>query len=199
VRAPFDGYVVAKHAERGQWITRGAPIVELASAEVEVTVAVPEHYIGAIQLGDPATVQVGALAARQFPATIDRIVPRADARARTFPVKIRLENPGTQNGHLLKGGMLAQVTLQVDQPRRSLLVPKDALVLGGQQPLVFVVREDPQTGELKTVPVSVTLGVAQEHRTEVTGALEAGERVVVEGNERLRPGTIVRLMDSPAA
>jgi HlyD family secretion protein len=199
VKAPFDGYVVAKLAEQGQWVSSGDPVMEVVSVEVEITVAVPEHYIHAIRPGSEASVRIAALGQQPIAATIDRIVPRADPRSRTFPVKLRLENPSTDNGHLFKSGMLAQVTLRVAQSRRSLLVPKDALVLGGQQPLVYLVREDPTSQELKAVPVPVVLGAAREDRNEVTGELQVGERIIVEGNERLRPGAIVQVMGNPAA
>jgi multidrug efflux pump subunit AcrA (membrane-fusion protein) len=124
-------------------------------------------------------------------------------RSRTFPVKVRVENEITAAGPLLKSGMLARVVLPTGKTQEALLVPKDALVLGGREgPVVFVFQPDTANHTQGTVrPVVVQLGVAEGSWIQVSGALEAGQRVVSEGNERLRPGqevVVTRLLDPPA-
>jgi multidrug efflux pump subunit AcrA (membrane-fusion protein) len=73
-------------------------------------------------------------------------------------------------------------------------VPKDALVLGGTQPVVYVIDPSPgataaATGTVR--PVAVALGAAVEGNVEVRDGLEPGSLVVIRGNERLRPGVAV--------
>jgi multidrug efflux pump subunit AcrA (membrane-fusion protein) len=72
------------------------------------------------------------------------------------------------------------------------LVPKDAVVLGGVTPLVYVVAPDPMDSS-KTVarPVPVRLGVCDGEMIQVIGELAEGQAVVVKGNERLRPGQAI--------
>jgi RND family efflux transporter MFP subunit len=136
-----------------------------------------------------------AVAGKVYPATVSRIVPQADVRSRSFPVKIELSNPRGDDGHELKAGMLAQVTLAVGRPQPALLVPKDALVLGGTMTLVYVVESDPKKRTtVRAVPVQ--LGVADRGDIQVTGDLKAGQKVVVRGNERLRPGTHVVVVEN---
>jgi HlyD family secretion protein len=161
---------------------------------VEITVAVPETYIVSLRAGMSATVMLDAATAKAYPATISRIVPQADVRSRCFPVKIELPNPRGDDGHELKAGMLAQVTLAVGHPQPALLVPKDALVLGGRMPLVYVVEDDPN-GRAMVRAVPVQLGVADRGDIQVTGDLKAGQKVVVRGNERLRPGMQVMVVE----
>jgi RND family efflux transporter MFP subunit len=198
IYAPFDGYVVTEHAEVGQWLSRADPVMEMVAVDpIEIRVYVPEAHIAALGPGMKATVQLDALPERLFEAVISRIVPQADLRSRSFPVRIELENPREERGHVIKPGMLAHVTLAVGRPRLALLVPKDALVLGGATPVVYVVRADRQTQAAVAVPVSVSLGVADEQYIQVNGELQAGENVVVEGNERLRPGAKVRAVPRP--
>jgi multidrug efflux pump subunit AcrA (membrane-fusion protein) len=195
IRAPYDSYVITEHTEVGQWISRSDPVVEVAAIDpVEITVAVPETYIASLRAGMSATVILGALGGKAYPATISRIVPQADVRSRSFPVKIELSNPRDDDGHELKAGMLAQVTLAVGRPQPALLVPKDALVLGGRNPLVYVVENDPKKrATVRAVPVQ--LGVADQGDIQVTGDLKAGQKVVVRGNERLRPGMQVMVVE----
>ena len=79
------------------------------------------------------------------------------------------------------------------------LVPKDAIVLGGVRPLVFVVDLSQQKRSSGTVrPVPVTLGVSSGDLIQVIGPLDAGEQVVVRGNERLRAGQEITFRQPPA-
>ena len=113
----------------------------------------------------------------------------ADARARTFTVKVRLDNDLSSGQPLLKAGMLARVTLPVGKPEPQVLVPKDAVVLG-QSPTVFVAQND--GGKSVVRPVPVQLGSAHGQWFAVAGDVKAGDPLIVEGNERVRPGQEVR-------
>jgi len=194
IRAPFDGYIVAEHTEVGQWVAQGAPVVDLVELDiVEITVPVLEDYVRYLVLGTPARVEVGAIPDAAFTGEVARVVPQAELRSRSFPVMVRVENPPQEDGEVrLKAGMFARVTLPVGRRQRATLVPKDALVLGGPSPVVLVVDPDPKAANRGTVrPVPVQLGVAVEGFIQVTGAIDVGQRVVVQGNERLRPGQAV--------
>ncbi len=196
IRAPFDGYVTAEHAEVGQWISRADPVVDMVAIDpVEVSVSVPEDYIAAIAVGQPVTVRLDALADNFLEAEISRIVPEADLRSRSFPVKIRMDNPPGPGGHPIKAGMLAQVTFAVRPPRPGFLVPKDALVLGGRAPLVYIVATDPRTKQQVANPVLVELGIAYEGLMQIVGNVKAGDLAVVRGNERLMPGVPIKIVE----
>jgi HlyD family secretion protein len=192
IRAPFAGWITKEHAEVGQWIERGQPVAALAALdEVVVVVHVLEDHVGGIALGQEVEVSVASvpnLPPEMARGEVVAIVPRADPRARTFPVKIRVANRRSGSRVLLMAGMFARATFPVGEEVDALLVPKDALVLGGPQPTVYVVEPDDTIR-----PVPVTLGFGLEHLVQVTGPLEAGQRVVVRGNERLRPGQRVRV------
>jgi RND family efflux transporter MFP subunit len=193
IRAPFDGYVVAEHTELGQWLSAGDPVVEVAELDkVDVEVPVLEDYVHSIEVGMSARVEIGAIPDTAFTGEVALIVPRADIRARRFPVKVRLSNVQSGGSVLVKAGMFARVTFAVGSRGMALFVHKDALVLGGPSPVVFVLDPDPKQPEHGTVrPVPVELGVAAGDLIEVKGALEPGQQVVVEGNERLLPGQAV--------
>jgi multidrug efflux pump subunit AcrA (membrane-fusion protein) len=137
-----------------------------------------------------------ALTGQVFSGTVVAVVPQSDERTRTFPVRVLVNNPIRNDQPLIKAGMLANVTLQTGVNQEATLVPKDALVLGGTVPMVFVVVPDEKNPQQQTVrPVAVELGVASEGRIQVLPSSAAqgvvvkpGDQVVVLGNERLRPG-----------
>ena len=193
IKAPFDGYVVAEHTEEGQWIESGRLVAEIVEVNpIEVRVAVQESYIPRLSLQMTAKIDVEAIPSQSFAGTVTAIVPKADEKSRTFPVRVTLKNPQQADGTpLLKPGMFAKVELPVDQKNHVLLVPKDALVLGGPKPVIYVVVSDDKTKKKTVRPVPVQLGISLNSWIEVSGELKAAQEVVVEGNERLRPGTEV--------
>ena len=186
----FDGYVTTRHAEVGEWVSRGDPVVEVVAIDqVDVKTFVLESHVPHLRLGTPVRVEIAALRQQVLTGTVTAIIPQADTRSRTFPVKIRVANTITAGVPLIKAGMLARVTLPTGSRKKALLVPKDALVLGGPRPIIFVVVPDRQNPKKSVVrPVSVDLGVASGRMIQVTGEVRAGQQVVVQGNERLRPG-----------
>lgn len=199
IKSPFAGYVVAEHTEEGQWIESGKLVAEVIEVDpIEVRVSLHESYIPRLTLGASARIDFEAIPARTFIGEVNAIVPKGDEKSRTFPVRIELKNPlQADNTPLLKPGMFAKVELPVDQQSHVLLVPKDSLVLGGPQPVVFVVLTDKKSAKTTVRPVTVQLGIAVGSWIEVrSDDLKAKDLVVVEGNERLRPNAEVIATES---
>lgn len=198
IRAPFDGFVVAEHTEVGEWVQEGDPIADVVQLHpVEVRAFVPEKYIAQLQVGGMAHVvpNLGGGAAERAATTgkVTGIVAEAVTRSRTFPVKIQVNNPD----HMLKAGMLAEVTLEVGVRRPATLVPKDALVLGGRAPRIFLAVPDPDDPKKYVAkPMTVEQGASLGRWIAVTAVgdeIVAGDLVVEKGNERLRPGAPLAL------
>ena len=190
--APFDGYVSAEFTEVGAWVSRGDPIVQVIQIdEVEIRVPVPAEAAVNLRKGEVIRVEFPELPNELLTGTIERIVPISETRSRTFPVHIRFENPTREGTPLLLAGMLARLDLPVGRLERLPLVPKDSLVLNGNDRSVFIV--DAKTK--KTVrKVSVDLGVAVDDRIQVHGEVKVGDLVVVVGNERLTPNAKVKII-----
>ncbi len=186
IRAPFSGFVVTEHTEVGQWVEKGGPIVTLADLSImEILVEVPERYVPKLVLGGSTQVTVDALNQEMFTGKITAIIPVGDSASRSFPVKVSVDN---SDNHI-KGGMLCRVSLAIGEANSVLAVPKDAVVNMGQNHLVYVVQE----GVAKPLPVQ--LGNASDSMIEIKGAIEPGMQVVTRGNERLRPGQPVQIIE----
>jgi len=197
LKAPFDGYVVARHNEVGGWASSGEPIVEIIELDpVEVEVFVSEDFIAYVTPGMRAEVALASLPGKPLLGEVVHVVPQADLRSRTFPVKVQLRNPAQNNQPLIKAGMFARVLLATESSQERLLVPKDSLVLkqNGQQRLVYVIEPPAAPNDPSRVrPVAVELGVSEGGWIEVIGDIQEGQSVVVKGNERLRPGQAVSI------
>ncbi|HUQ72842.1 MAG TPA: efflux RND transporter periplasmic adaptor subunit, partial [Planctomycetaceae bacterium] len=212
--APFDGYVVAKRTEVGEWVSRSQIVAEIVYLDdVEIEAHVLDSQIDYVRLGMEVRVEIPALNPPLYLGKVVRISPQADVKSRTFPVKIGVPNAIRDDGPVLKAGMLARATLPVGRPHDALLIPKDAIVFGGPVPMVYALtpkppetapaakgksaaapeRAAPANGDVVR-PVPVQLGVAVGNWLEVQADLKAGDRVVVLGNERLRPGAAVTVI-----
>jgi RND family efflux transporter MFP subunit len=148
-----------------------------------VRVPVHEREIRHVRVGDAATVTLDALPDHSFPGKVKYITPQADLASRTFPVKIEVVNtPDTA----IKAGMFARVSLRTGAARPSVFVPKDAVVRRAAAAVVFVVHE----AQARMVPVKT--GRTHEGFVEISeGALQAGDHVVVTGNETLQDQALV--------
>lgn len=189
----FTGYVTVKQTDVGAWVTQGDPVVEVVSLDdVDVIAKIVEAHAAFIHVGDSVRVEVPALPDRLFTGSIVAIIPQADVRSRTFPVKVRVKNEILPNGEpLLKAGMFARISLASGAKEMAILVPKDAIVLGGPQPTIWLV--DPaRVGSSPTgmqqstaTAVPVQLGIAEGSLIQVLGNIASGSLVVVRGNERI--------------
>jgi len=193
ISSRFDGYVTSRRTEVGEWVSRGDPVVEVVLLDqVDVKVYVLEKHVPYLRIGASVRVEFPALPSHLSIGIIAAIIPQADPRTRTFPAKIRLTNSITKGIPLLKAGMLSRVMLPTGGRTQALLVPKDALVLGGPTPVVYVVGQDKKDPKVQVVhAVSVRLGVASGALVQVIGEIQANQMVVVQGNERLRAGQAV--------
>ena len=179
IRAPFDGIIIKRHVDRGEWLAEGATVaIQARDDVVDIVADVSEKYIPFIQIGMPIQATINS---REITGSVLAIVPRGDVATRTFPVKIRI--PNTQ---ALFEGMSARVELPVGEPRKTLVVPRDAVISAFGQTVVYAVKDS----KARQIPVRV-IGY-QGLIAGVEGAgLAEGVQVVVKGNERLRNGQMV--------
>ncbi len=184
IRAPYDGVVVRENTQIGEWLEAGGTVVELLSLEqLEVSLDLPERYFDALRMKAPVRISFESLPGVEFDGQVQSIIPRADPQARTFPIKLSLSNPQGR----IAVGMLARVILPIGDPYISTLVPKDAVITQGKQQFVYLLSED---DSVRRTAVRTGVGVGQ--WVQVEGPLQGGEKVVIQGNERLQDGQKVR-------
>jgi RND family efflux transporter MFP subunit len=176
IRAPFDGIVLKKLTDRGEWIDPGVKVATIARKnEYDVIVDVPESIAALLETGMKLNVTAGRM---ELPGKVSAIIPRGDIATRTFPVKIRVNTDAP-----LMEGMQARVSLPEGKKRESFIVPRDAIVSPFGQTIVFAVVES----KAQVVPVSV-IGYRGLEAGVESEDLREGMQVVVKGNERLRNG-----------
>jgi HlyD family secretion protein len=183
VRAPFDGLISQRYADRGAFVTptttasstlgaTSSSIVEVARG-LEVVAKVPESDVGRLRVGQSASVRVDAFPDRSFAARIRQIAPRAikTNNVNSFAVKLTFVDPVPQ----LRIGMTAEVDFQIGQVPPQTLVPTVAVVTEEGRPGVLLVGQGNQP---RFQPVE--LGMSSGRSTQILNGLAPGTRVFID-------------------
>ncbi len=184
--APFSGFISKEHTQVGEWVSAGglvATIIDLN--QIRITVDVPERYAAILHPEGKVNILVKSVSNRPIPGRIYAVLPQGQPDARTFPVRINLANPDLK----IKSGMEAMVTFNLADSKSALLIPKDAVVTAGNNRLVFCVADS------KALPVDIKILGYYNGNVAVEGNLRTGDQVVIRGNERLRPGQSVVVIE----
>ncbi|MEL6908136.1 MAG: efflux RND transporter periplasmic adaptor subunit, partial [Planctomycetota bacterium] len=198
VRAPFDGVVVERLAEVGEWVSPGDPVVRVVStATVEIWLDVPERLLAGVGASDGRFEARVPSSDLRVPLEDARVLPLVDRASRTFRVVGRSAGAG------LAPGMSVEAEVPTGERAPWTLVPKDALKYRPTGIVVAVVKGSDEgaatvTGPAVDLPVEIAFELAGEVALR-PGAVQPGDVVVVEGNERLFPGAPVLATIEPGA
>lgn len=170
VRATVDGQLGLLVPEIGQSIQRGSNMGQInVLTSFKVTAQIDEHYI------DRVRTQLTAKLDRQgseFDLVVRRVYP--EVRNGTFEIDMTFENNVPDN---IRTGQTYYISLQLGQPKRSLLVPIGGFFqeTGGQW--IFVVDET----ESFATKRDISIGRKNPKYYEVLEGLQPGEKVIISG------------------
>jgi RND family efflux transporter MFP subunit len=196
VVAPFSGIVAQRLAEEGEWLSAGSPLVELLSdAEMEAWIEVPEALASALASGAAAIEVTLPALGLELVVRDYRTLPQVDARTRTFSLVVPLAN---EKG-ALKPGMSVRALVPTGELAEHLTVSLDAVLRNDVGLFVYVARTSGPGAPPIAAPVRVEKLFSHGARIAVqSGELRAGDLVVIEGNERLFPGSPLAPIAEPA-
>ena len=189
VRAPFAGVVAAKLTESGEWVTPGQAIFSLIStSELRLDFQVAEDFLPLVGPDTLVDYSVGPDGDVRYQGLFATAVPVANRDDRTFLLRV---TPQAPNPALIPGRSVSAI-LKIPTGRAGVVVPRDAVLrYPDGRAVVWVI--EPQGEGLAAREVLVATGLQFDGRVEVREGLSIGDRVVVQGNETLRPGQKVVL------
>ena len=192
LKADRAGIVTAVHAEPGQVVSAGQPIITLAEAgETEIAVAVPEQDAVRLEIGQWAKVTLWVGPRLSVDGRIREIGGQADPVSRTYAVRIAVTAPP----QAMRLGMTATVALRLEHDATPMLVPLTALTETAGTPAVFVVDQSKKVVRRTIVGLAGT----SEDGVRIASGLNRGDMVVTAGVQFLRDGMLVRLLPERAA
>lgn len=181
VLAPFDGIVTERLRAPGEHTGAGDEIVRMVDpGSLEIVARAPLSSLGFVSDGTELSFHsqqhVGA-------GTVRTLVPFGDSRSHMFELRLSIESTPWRVGENIR------LSVPTGTPTEVLAVPRDALVLRREGASVYRVAEDGTAERIEVLP-----GIGSGDLVAVTGLLSAGDRVVVRGAERLRPGQPVNIL-----
>jgi RND family efflux transporter MFP subunit len=187
--APFSGVISAKMTEAGEWINRGDQVLELVAVDrVRLDVNAPQEQFASISENSPVSVYPDARPGEQLPGVITALVPVSNAQARSFLVRIVLEETDIR----LLPGTSATAEIKLNSGALpGLSVPRDAVLRhpdGGRS--VFTVSADN-----KAQRKQVKLSHESNQNVIIASGISQQDRVVVRGNEVLQDGDSVHIVE----
>ncbi len=185
ISAPFDGRVGLRRVSLGSLISPGTVITTLDDLSViKLDFTVPEIALAPLRPGLPVNARSVAFPEAVFDGEISSIDTRIDPVTRSVRVRALLANDDAK----LKPGMF--LTVQVlRRGVNSLVIPEQALVPIQDRQYVFVI--DGATAHQREIQT----GRRRPGQVEVIEGLAAGEIVVIEGNQNLREGSTVEIVE----
>ncbi len=191
IYAPFHGTVGARNISPGQVITKTIILTWLVDLDtVKVEINVPERYLQQLKIGQALEFTVAAFPGQTFRGEVYFISPQLNENLRTALVKAQIPNPD----HRLRGGMFASLNLALQVRESAIVIPEPALISNGDNFSVFVVDLESKA-QIRPVHVGIRLA----GKAEIVKGLVAGEKVVVEGVQKIGPGSPVKLAPAEAA
>jgi multidrug efflux pump subunit AcrA (membrane-fusion protein) len=202
VTAPYDGIVVARNANTGDFVQpvggdrsasgedvgqlkgQGEPIYIVARTDlVRVFVDVPEIDANYVTRGAAAQILVQALEDADIKATVTRTSWSLNTRTRSLRAEIDLPNTDAK----LLPGMYAYAKIVIRRPH-IFAIPADAITELGNQNCCFRLEE----GD-KAVKTPVQAGLSDGEWTEVNKKLVNGEWIPFSGDEEVITGNLANL------
>ncbi|MGY8820834.1 MAG: MdtA/MuxA family multidrug efflux RND transporter periplasmic adaptor subunit [Pseudomonadales bacterium] len=195
IRAPIDGRVGLRQLDQGNLVAANdtTPLVVITQTQpMAISFTLPESelppVIARFRRGEELSVQAWDRGERILlgEGVLESVDNLIDTTTGTLKMKARFDN----EDELLIPNQFVNVRLRVETLPDAVLIPSAALQFGSRGNYAYVVGEDSKV-ELRVLEVGPSNG----DRTVVTSGLSVGERIVMEGTDRLRDGSEVEVVD----
>ncbi|BEM93456.1 MdtA/MuxA family multidrug efflux RND transporter periplasmic adaptor subunit [Serratia marcescens] len=201
ITAPIDGRVGLKLVDVGNYVTSGSTnglVVITQTHPIDVVFTLPEGNIADLlkaQKAGPVSVEAWDRT-NQNKLTTGSLLSldnQIDTATGTIKLKARFAN----EDDALFPNQFVNARLQVDTLHDAVVIPTAALQMGNEGNFVWTLSEDNKVSKHR-----VTAGVQDSRQVVISAGLNAGDRVVTDGIDRLTEGMQVEVLapnDAPAA
>jgi RND family efflux transporter MFP subunit len=181
VKAPFDGVITLRNVDVGALVSTGTTLLYRIAqiGTLRTYVNVPQAYVTAVRVGQPATLTVSHLPGRRFNGTVARTANALDPATRTMLLEIAVPNA---DGALFPG-IYAEVDLSGSRANPPLVVPAAAILFRTDGAQLAVVQAD-HTLQLQKITVGRDYG----DRVEILDGVEEGATIVAAPGDAARQG-----------
>ena len=187
--APFQGEISRKYVDAGAFVSPSSPstpLVNLVHTEtLKIVANVLEKDISLLKAGMKAKVRVESYPEKVFEGRVEKINSALDVSTRTLQAEIYIPN----SNRSLKPGMFANVEVVLLEKPQTLVIPREAILEAGGEMSAFVVEGK------QAVRRPITIGYEQDRMVEVLEGLNEGDQVVIKGQQLIKDGFTVRVIE----
>ncbi|OQX00521.1 MAG: hypothetical protein BWK80_61645 [Desulfobacteraceae bacterium IS3] len=187
IRAPFSGTLGLRRVSIGDVINAGQDLVNLEDVSMlKAEFKIPEIHSDLIAKGQKVELRTDAFPDEMFEAEIYAINPRIDQQGRSLVVRAVLGNPEQR----LRPGQFVQAGVEVSREENALFIPEQAVIPQPNRQFVWKVQnEQAVMSEIKT-------GMRKKGMVEVKFGLQAGDRVITGGIQKIAEGMPVKAVEA---
>ncbi|NOX89058.1 MAG: efflux RND transporter periplasmic adaptor subunit [Calditrichaeota bacterium] len=200
IKAPFSGIVGSIYFDVGQMIPAGQPVAKIINPEfMKARLYVPDVYYNQLKINQDVIGVFPVLPEKQFKGKIVKIDPAIDPQSRTVTTEVIFENK--QNS--LTSGMYGLFKIKLSEKTNTIVIPDNALLtrtevkidpktgktVAQKQKYVFIVVDD------RAQKIAVDTGLTSGDRVEITKGLRRGDLVVIVGQNTVKDGQKVRVIE----
>ncbi|TNF66981.1 MAG: efflux RND transporter periplasmic adaptor subunit [Gammaproteobacteria bacterium] len=186
VKAPFTGMLGSSFLTVGSYLSTGKSIVKLVNTDNLLAVYnIPGELYPKLKLGQETTISSDAYPDKLFKGKVTFVSPIIDENTNTITVQALIPNLD----HILTAGMYVTVWQNLGDKKSMVEVPNIALVsdISGNQ--VYIVKNK------KAKLVDVKVNAIINNTAYITSGLKNGDQIIVEGQEKLKDGDLVNIIN----
>jgi RND family efflux transporter MFP subunit len=182
IKAPFSGVITKKFIDLGSVVGPGVPLFEITDvSSLKLTVYVPEAEIMKFTKSQKVNVSADIYTGRTFDGTITNIAVQAD-KSHNFAVQVTVSN----SDKALMSGMYGNMSVNNQESKDALAIPRSALIGSTQNPQVYVIKNG------KAMLTSFQAGISDGTHIEVARGIEKNDRIVIKGQVNLQNNSNVK-------
>ncbi|MBX3269142.1 MAG: efflux RND transporter periplasmic adaptor subunit [Sandaracinaceae bacterium] len=187
LRAPFGGTIIERRVEMGEYLGPGSPVAVLMdTSALRARVLLDPREALDVRPGAAVSARVFARPDEQFDGEVLRVGEAVDSATRRLPVEVEVRDPSRR----VRPGLVARFEVVVGEPASVLTIDADCPFVRFELTQVYVVDAEGVAHRR-----AVTLGAVRDGRVAVLTGLNAGDRVVREGQDRVLDGQPVRVVE----
>jgi len=190
IRAPFAGVLGLSTVTAGTLVNPGGIIATLDDIDVvRVDFPIPERYLSTLRPGAAITANIDAYGDETFTGRIALIDTRVNEQTRSVTARAEIPNPGGR----IRPGMAVRVAVQQGQ-RSSIAAPEAAVQYEGEGAFVYRIARGENGSTAQRVEVEA--GAVEGGFVEILSGLNAGDRIVASGLNRIQPNAPITVAGS---
>mgnify|MGYP006277120403 FL=1 len=184
IHSPVSGVVNHLFVDQGEFIGRGDPLADIVNVDrIKVNVDVPEMDVRFIEKGQDVMVRIDAFPNERIPGMVGFVAYKADPATKTFQVRVLISNAD----RTIRPGMIARVAFLRRVISDALTAPLFAVMDKSGERVLYVEKDG--VAHARTV----SIGVIEGDRVQITQGLEAGDHLIVKGQSDVEEGMPVEV------